>query len=105
MLEEQDWVCPLCEEIIDPDEATLDHCYDSGRVRAVLHRSCNGQEGRVKTAAGRMSRGTDPMLWIKNLVKYWETSWEHNPLHPKHGKPVTKKRRRRNVQRLKKPRK
>lgn len=93
-LEEQEGICPLCGEELLPEEATLDHCYDTGHVRAALHRSCNGAEGQIKRWAGRMSKGDDPLAFLKNVIEYWEKDWSHNPIHPRHGKPVRRKRRR-----------
>ena len=93
LLKKQKGVCPLCKEPIALDEATLDHCYTTGRVRAVLHNSCNGAEGQIKKWAGRRSRGKDELAFILNLAKYWRKDYLHNPLHPKHGKPARKKKR------------
>ena len=101
LLQQQGNICPLCEEEICEGEATLDHCYDTGRVRAVLHRSCNGAEGQIKKWAGQRSKGDNPSLFIKNLLLYWDTDWRTNPFHPKHGKPITKRRRKRNGKRVK----
>lgn len=94
-LSSQHNICPLCNERIEPTEATLDHSYDNGRVRAVLHRSCNGAEGQIKKWAGQRSKGTCEVEFITNLLDYWRTSWESNPLHPSWGKPQTKRRRKR----------
>lgn len=55
-LKAQGGVCPLCLLPIDykiPREAVLDHDHETGECRGVLHRSCNGSEGRVANAAGR----------------------------------------------------
>jgi hypothetical protein len=93
LLKRQKGVCPLCEMEIASDEATLDHSYDTGRVRQVLHRSCNGAEGQIKKWAGRRSKGDDPLLFLRNLVEYWEKNYSRRPFHPKHL--ASKKRSRR----------
>lgn len=74
-------ICPLCHEIIEPDEAALDHCHDTGHVRRVLHRSCNHAEGVVKKAI-RRSRSRSPEEFLANLLCYWDTDFSANPIHP-----------------------
>lgn len=90
-LRKQGNICPLCHTKIEIGEATLDHCHDSGHVRQVLHRSCNGAEGRILSWAGKRSKGTDPAYFLKNLLKYWDQDFGENPLHPKHGVPKRKR--------------
>ena len=90
-LRNQGSICPLCLTKIEKNEATLDHCHVTGNVRHVLHRSCNGAEGRILSWAGRRSKGSCPKTFLKNLIRYWEMDFQENPLHPKHGLP--KKRR------------
>jgi hypothetical protein len=91
-LKRQKGVCPLCGTEILPEEAALDHSYDTGHVRATLHRSCNGAEGQIKRWAGQRSRGNDPTLFLKNLLKYWEKDYSKNLIHPTFGKRERKKR-------------
>lgn len=92
MVRAQRYKCPLCSEHLKQEDAVLDHCHDTGYIRQALHRSCNSAEGRVKEWAGKRSRGDDPELWLKNLLKYWRKDFSHNPIHHTHG---AKKRRRR----------
>jgi hypothetical protein len=94
-LRRQKGICPLCLTPIEVEEATLDHCHVTGHVRQVLHRACNSAEGKILHWAGVRSRGDDPVLFLKNLLVYWAKSYTRNPLHPTHGKPVRRKRRRR----------
>jgi len=96
-LAKQKSVCPLCGLYIEVYEAALDHCHVTGHVRQVLHRSCNAAEGKILHWAGVRSRGDDPKLFLKNLLKYWEGKYSHNPLHPKHLKPKPKRKRRSRV--------
>ena len=95
-LKRQKGVCPLCLEQILEGEATLDHCHVTGQIRAVLHRSCNAAEGQVLRWAKQRSRGDDPDLWLRNLLKYWKKDWGKNPVHPVHGR---KRKRRKRVKR------
>ena len=92
-LKRQHYICPLCKEPLLADEATLDHCHVTGHVRGVLHRSCNAGEGRVLTWAGRRSRGDDPDLWLRNLLRYWKKDYSKNPLHPTHGRKRVRRKR------------
>jgi hypothetical protein len=86
-LEEQDWTCPLCDLELTQEEATLDHDHTTGHVRRALHRSCNAAEGKVLHWAGTRSRGDDPKLFLRNLLKYWDGDYTGHPLHPRHLKP------------------
>jgi len=94
LLKKQRGICPLCREEIQLEEATLDHCHETGRVRQVLHRSCNAGEGRVLAWAGRRSRGNDADLWLRNLLRYWKKNYTNNPIHPVHGRKRPRKRKR-----------
>jgi hypothetical protein len=94
-LKKQRGVCPLCGTVIQPEEAVLDHCHDTGHVRKVLHRSCNAAEGRIKQWAGPRSRGDDPEKFLRNLIKYWKSEYSDNPVHPNHGKKRPRRRKRR----------
>ncbi len=91
-LKRQRGICPLCRTVLTADEATLDHCHTTGSVRGVLHRSCNAGEGKVLTWAGRRTRGEDPDIWLRNLLRYWKKDYSGNPIHHKHGKKIRRKR-------------
>ncbi|QBP32930.1 endonuclease VII [Shigella phage Buco] len=65
LAKEQGGVCPLCFEPLDfsikgvtGDSVVVDHCHITGRIRGALHRSCNGGEGKVASAAGRWVVGS-----------------------------------------------
>ena len=80
LLKEQDGLCPLCRKPIDlteKGEGVLDHDHDSGRIRGVLHRSCNAAEGKISNAAARWgaksSRYEDIVPYLENLVAYLKT--------------------------------
>lgn len=83
LLREQGYKCPLCGTRILKSEATLDHDHETGKVRQVLHRSCNQAEGRILSWANR-ARGKDPKKFVSALVRYWENEYDSNPDHPKH---------------------
>ncbi|UNA01107.1 putative DNA endonuclease [Erwinia phage Loshitsa2] len=61
----QGGVCPLCGGALDfsikgnkGDSVVVDHDHITGRIRGALHRSCNGGEGKVASAAGRWIVGS-----------------------------------------------
>lgn len=83
LLKEQGYICPLCKTKITKQEATLDHDHETGKIRQVLHRSCNQAEGRILSWAKR-SRSSDPKGFVRNLVQYWEGDFSQNRTHPKH---------------------
>ena len=93
-LKKQRGICPLCKTAIKPEEATLDHCHKEGHVRQVLHRSCNGAEGRILSWAGKRSRGDDPVEFLRAVIRYWQKDFSKNPLHPTHGVPRKRRKRR-----------
>lgn len=96
LLKQQKGMCALCGEPILEGEDTLDHCHDTGNIRKVLHRSCNQSEGRIKSWIKR-SRATDSLLFLRNLLLYWESDYSENPIHPTHLSENQKE-----IQRLKK---
>ena len=91
LLKEQDYFCPLCESLIDPKDAALDHCHDTGRIRGVLHLRCNSIEGALKSKFKRGGglRYTDFETYLKNLALYL-TKEHHMLLHPS-NRPGPKK--------------
>lgn len=83
--------CPLCHRVLkDP---CLDHDHQSGAIRAVLCRNCNRVEGKIFFWA-RLT-GKDPVEFVRNLAKYWlkHTENRHGLIHPLHGKPKKRKKR------------
>jgi len=77
MLKEQDGLCPLCGKPIDlgiKGEGVIDHDHDTGRIRGLLHRSCNAAEGKISNAAARWgakSNSYDAIIpYLENLVVY-----------------------------------
>lgn len=89
LLRKQNYLCPLCNTSIKPHEATLDHDHGTGRVRRVLHRSCNQAEGRILSWIKR-SRGKDHRAFIRNLSMYWDVNYNDMPFHPNHRNDIEK---------------
>ncbi len=94
LLEDQNYLCPLCELELLPEDAALDHCHVTGHVRQVLHRSCNYAEGKILHWAGQRSKGDDPVEFVSNLLGYWQEDYTDNPIHPTHDKPRKRRKRR-----------
>jgi hypothetical protein len=65
-------VCPLCSRKFGARGGpVVDHCHTTGAIRGVICRTCNGGEGKIKSAAVRYGQGNDGYLeWLENLVAY-----------------------------------
>lgn len=89
-------VCCLCNRYIRKEDAALDHCHTTGKVRGVLHKNCNSIEGRILHWARRS--GIRPDIFLRRLTEYWDQDYTNNPVHPRHKneteKEVTRLRRR-----------
>lgn len=87
---EQGGMCPVCGLEIDlkiKGEGVIDHDHTTGRIRGVLHRSCNAALGKVDNAAGRWGAKSMNyaaiLMWLKRMVLYYEkdpTPWIY-PMH------------------------
>lgn len=86
LLVQQNHVCALCDELIEPGKAVLDHDHASGHIRGVLHRGCNAMEGVI---ANNMARNL--MTWARLEQLFERLRWyqeQHQPeLHPTHRTP------------------
>lgn len=79
--------CAVCGRPFTRTDGTcLDHDHETGYIRGVLHRSCNGIEGKVKTLARRSHKGVSSYEFIIGLGKYLEKhSTPQLPyIHPEH---------------------
>lgn len=71
--------CPICKKsllIAKPVDRVLDHNHTTGVCRAVLHRGCNGAEGKVRAVLESWGRaGENELLLIQtltNLAEFWK---------------------------------
>lgn len=90
---EQGGLCPLCGKDIDlriKGEGVLDHDHDTGRIRGLLHRSCNAAEGKVANAAGRWgaksTKYADIVPFLAALVIYLQQP-QSRYVYPYHKTP------------------
>lgn len=82
---QQQGLCLLCREEIDPKEAVLDHCHKTGYIRGVLHRGCNCLLGKIENNLAR-NRIDDVRLEaiLKNVFEYRYKFKDH--IHPTYKK-------------------
>lgn len=76
LIANQNGVCPLCKVnllSLAPNNVVVDHCHDTGVIRGVLCRGCNGAEGKVKSSVQRWGKAKDVVLYLKRLLEYYET--------------------------------
>ena len=65
--------CAICNRpFTKKDGPVLDHCHSTGFIRGVLHRSCNGQEGRIRIKALRGHAGVSSDEYLIGLGRYLE---------------------------------
>jgi len=85
----QSGACPLCRRNLSslgsPNQC-VDHDHDSGIIRGVLCRTCNGIEGKVRLMAIRAACKEGYIDWLIELGKYLALHKEPqtNYIHPTH---------------------
>ena len=93
LLRKQGNKCPICGQsllMVPSKDQVVDHCHDRGYIRAVLHRGCNGAEGKVRGVMSSWARsGHSELVLIAALRKmadFWETNMtpQTEYIHPKH---------------------
>lgn len=90
LLKRQGFRCALCGDEID-DDAVLDHCHKTGKIRKVLHRGCNAMLGKIENNLAR-NKMTSVRLsqFALNLVHYVEQEYE-DIVHPTYLTPEERK--------------
>ena len=94
ILGEQGGICPVCGKPIDVsipgnkgDGMVLDHAHDTGLVRGVLHRACNGGLGKMDSAVGRWiarsMRQEDIIAALEKALAYYKMP-PHNYIYHSH---------------------
>lgn len=85
----QNGVCPLCRRNLtslgSPNQC-VDHDHDSGIIRGVLCRTCNGIEGKIRLLAIRAACKEGYVNFLIELGKYLGLHKEpqSNWIHPTH---------------------
>lgn len=83
LLIDQDYRCRLCDDVVYPAEAVLDHDHRSGLLRGVLHRGCNSLLGKIENNMPRSRVDLDRLAKIsKNLITYLTADPVTDLLHP-----------------------
>ena len=74
MLRSQGGKCAMCQGDLSVDDAVMDHSHQTGLVRGIAHRGCNGAEGRIKNALRRagISDISDVQAFLVNLAAYYK---------------------------------
>ena len=78
LLNKQNGICPICGKDLTktaPVNQVLDHCHETGVVRAVLHRGCNKAEGSVLNTIMRWGKAGSMAAVIataERLVNFWK---------------------------------
>ena len=80
----QGGICPLCKVQLDMTSSgrashwVVDHDHNTGEIRGVLCRACNGSEGRINNIVMKWGKqGNNPIAirnWLKSLVDYLDTA-------------------------------
>ena len=86
LLQEQNNLCAICQEPLDPMEAVLDHCHTTGQIRAVLHRGCNMYIGALEN---NQKRNRISATKLANILANFQTYVVtlKPMLHPTHLTP------------------
>lgn len=97
LLKRQDYACPLCGSSLRANskkQPVLDHDHQTGYLRDVLCRNCNGIEGKVFNLARRAKAGLTEREWLQNLLAYYdrhETPQHGGVFHHTHKTPEEKR--------------
>lgn len=88
-LVEQDNTCALCKQHVEPSDAVLDHCHQTGYLRGVLHRFCNTYLGAIENNVKR-NKITNVQLTsiLSNAQAYMQS--RKDVLHPTYRTPEEK---------------
>lgn len=75
LLKHQGYRCVLCNESLKANSKknpVLDHDHQTGFLRDVLCRNCNGMEGKVFNLARRAKASMTELEWLRRLISYYE---------------------------------
>lgn len=78
LLLKQKAICPICKKSLirtPPRDRVVDHDHKTGVIRAVLHRGCNGMEGKVLGSVTRWRgemRYSEIRKTLLALIDFWD---------------------------------
>jgi len=82
-VQDQGYVCPLCEQALTQQDAVLDHRHSDGLIRQAIHRFCNTFLGKIENNVIRNRITPDQLQAIlRNYESYVATT--QPILHPTH---------------------
>jgi len=92
ILQEQQGLCAICHECIEPNQAVLDHDHATGYVRAVLHRGCNAFIGHMEN---NQKRNLITAQRLQTILANFQLYINSHRLivHPSHRTPEERKAR------------
>jgi hypothetical protein len=67
MLSEQGGRCAVCQLPLTAAQAVLDHDHETGAVRGILHRGCNGILGKLENGASMLR---DLTAFVNGVAPY-----------------------------------
>lgn len=92
--------CAICKQPIDftvrgnKTDWVVDHNHSTGEIRGILHRSCNGAEGKAANAIGRWGAKSmqyeDIIAYTEHLLAYWKSEGA-GVMYPDHKTPEERK--------------
>jgi hypothetical protein len=86
LLQAQKGLCALCNHVIMPGQAVLDHDHATGHIRGVLHRGCNALEGKIVNSLPRNQITEAQLLEIFNRWVMYHMI-QQPETHPTHRTP------------------
>jgi len=89
-IEQQGYRCGLCDDIIEPGKAVLDHDHRSGIIRRVLHRGCNSMLGKIENNMARSEIDLFRLMKISSKVADYISNTATNWIHPTFKTPEEK---------------
>ena len=90
LIEQQGYRCGLCDDIIEPGKAVLDHDHRSGIIRRVLHRGCNSMLGKIENNMARSEIDLFRLMKISSKVADYISNTATNWIHPTFKTPEEK---------------
>lgn len=92
LLKQQNYTCAICQEPLTEQQAVLDHCHQTGRIRSVLHRGCNCYIGHLENNQKRNQITASRLTSIlANYATYVQT--QKDILHPAYRTPEERQER------------